>query len=287
MKKKQPYLFSKAELEAMKVPTPAMVEWERQRQQRIVDLQERIRTEGPKMQGEGYIYKGIEQVTAKQSKVMVHCPNPDHEWHPMRVDLILQGCKCRECAGRHQSLEQRRDKFRQRFLKRTDHDRFRVAFDEYVNNDTPIRVHCIEHNYDYKTTPDNLLRKTGGCPFCTASGGEAAILSWLNSHHISHMWHYQLPNDDRSLPLLYIEADFFLPNYHGHDIIIEYHGEQHYIDVQHFYKGKKLRNFALQQHRDRYLINYCRDHQIWLIEIPYWDLDRIADILSENLLKKE
>lgn len=281
MKQQKPNLFSKAELDAMKVPTPAMVERERQRQQRIADLQERVRREAPLKQGDGYVYQGIEQVTTKRSIVMVHCPNPDHEWHPMRVDLILQGCKCRECAGRHQSLEQRREKFRQRFLKRIDHDRFIVAFDEYVNNDTPISVRCIEHNYDYKTTPDNLLRKTGGCPYCTASGGEATVLSWLNSHHVNHVWHYPLPNTDSSLPLLYIEADFFLPD---RNIIIEYHGEQHYMNVPHFYKGKKLRNFNMQQHRDRYLRRYCHDNGIRLIEIPYWNFKRIDEILTEELL---
>jgi len=237
-----------------------------------------------KAQGEDYQYRDVEKATTMQSRVWVHCPNPDHQWHRMRVDLCLQGCKCRECADRHQSLEQRRDRFRHRFFKKYGQHRFVVSFDEYVNNDTPISVHCIEHHYDYQTTPDNLLRKTGGCPYCTASEGEAVIKGWLDNHDIPHEWHAQIPNEDPTLPLQYVEPDFWLPNL---NLYIEYHGQQHYEEVDHFYKGKRLRNFAVQQQRDRYFRDYCQRHGHRLLEIPYWDFGRIADILSEILSKTE
>lgn len=48
-----------------------------------------------------------------------------------------------------------------------------------------------------------------------------------------------------------------------------------------------LRNFTVQQHRDRYLRKYSKDNDIRLIEIPYWDLDRIDEILTKELLSKE
>lgn len=254
---------------------------EKQERQRILDLQDRFRKEAPLKQGEGYIYKGIEQITSVKSKVMVHCPNPDHEWHPMLVDLCLQGCKCRECAVRHQPVEQRREKFRRQVIKKHGTKRFRVAFDEYVNNDTPISVHCMEHHYDYKTSPDNLLRGAGGCPYCSASEGEAVIKGWLDNHDIPHEWHAQIPNEDPTLPLQYVEADFWIAHL---NLYIEYHGQQHYEDVGYFYKGKKIRNFAVQQHRDRYLRNYCQHHGHNLLEIPYWDFHRIDEILKAELL---
>ena len=234
-----------------------------------------------KAQGADYSYRGVNKIESRTSTVMVHCGNPEHKWHRMRVDLILQGCKCRECAGRHQPLEQRREHFRQRVTKKHGTKRFIIAFDEYVNNDTPISVHCNEHNYDYKTTPDNLLRKTGGCPLCTASEGEAVIKGWLDNHDILHTWHAQIPNEDPTLPLQYVEPDFWLPDY---NLYIEYHGAQHYENIDYFFKGKRIRSFAVQQHRDRYLREYCQRHGHNLLEIPYWDFHRIDEILTDELL---
>jgi len=261
---------------------------EQQEQQRISDLQARFRREAPLAQGEGYIYKGVEQITGTTSLVEVHCPNHDHEWHPMRVDLILQGCKCRECAGRHQTVEQRRDKFLKDFHRKHGYNHYKVKADRYVNNDTPIPVHCLVHHYDYETSPDNLLRGAGGCPFCSSSEGEAVILGWLDRHHVAHQWHYQIPNLDFTLPLQYIEADFLvMVNDSRQSIVIEYHGEQHYEDIDHFYRGKSVRTFAVQQHRDRYLRQYCADHHLRLLEIPYWEFDHIDAILTSVLLNHE
>ena len=232
-------------------------------------------------QGADYQYRDPDKVKTTTDSVWVHCGNPDHQWHKMRVSLVLQGCKCRECAERHQPLEQRRENFRQRFFQKFGDNRFIVSFDEYVNNDTPISIHCIEHNYDYKTAPDNLLRKSGGCPFCTASEGEAVIKGWLDNHGIPHEWHAKIPNEDPTLPLQYVEPDFWLEHM---NLYIEYHGQQHYEDVKYFYKGKKIRSFAVQQHRDRYLRDYCQRHGHGLLEIPYWDFKRIDEILTDELL---
>ena len=258
---------------------------EQQEQQRISDLQARFHREAPLAQGEDYIYKGVVNIKTVSDRVMVHCGNPDHEWHPMRVDLILQGCKCRECAGRHQTVEQRRSKFLKDFHRKHGYNHYKVKADRYVNNDTPIPVHCLVHHYDYETSPDNLLRGGGGCPFCTASEGEAVILGWLDRHHIAHQWHYQIPNLDSTLPLQYIEADFLVtPSDSQQSIVIEYHGEQHYEDVPHFYHRKSVRTFAVQQHRDRYLRQYCADHHLRLLEIPYWEFDHIDSILTSVLI---
>jgi hypothetical protein len=185
-------------------------------------------------------------------------------------------------------VEQRRDKFLKDFHRKHGYNHYKVKADRYVNNDTPIPVHCLVHHYDYETSPDNLLRGAGGCPFCSSSEGEAVILGWLDRHHVAHQWHYQLPNLDFTLPLQYIEADFLVTvNDSRQSIVIEYHGEQHYEDIDHFYRGKSVRTFAVQQHRDRYLRQYCADHHLRLLEIPYWEFDHIDSILTSVLLNHE
>ena len=230
-----------------------------------------------KAQGQEYTYRGVDKITSASSRVMVHCGNPDHKWHRMLVSLVLQGCKCRECAGRHQSLEERKANLLERVKEKFGDGHFQIAIDEYTTTHNPITVTCLDHNYNYKIAPDILLNGAGGCPFCSASEGEAVIKGWLDNHGIPHTWHAQIPNEDPTLPLQYVEPDFWLEHL---NLYIEYHGEQHYENIGHFYDGKRIRNFAVQQHRDRYLRDYCQRHGHRLLEIPYWDFKRIDEILS-------
>jgi hypothetical protein len=78
--------------------------------------------------------------------------------------------------------------------------------------------------------------------------------------------------------LLYITVDIYL-EWHGEQIIIETNGQQHYKEVNHF--KRKNRNLIIQQHRDRYLRQYCKDEGITLLEIPFTEYDRIPSVLHE------
>lgn len=234
----------------------------------------------PKAQGEGYIYKGVENITCNQSRVMVHCPNPDHEWHPMRVDLILQGCKCRECAGRHQPLEQRCANFIAKSQKKYGTSLFDYSrvHSQYVNNDTPVEICCLQHNYWFPVTPDTHLRKYGGCPICNYSKGETEIFLWLNAHGIKFEHNsFRMEHSNSKCKSLYLVPDFYLPD---RRIIIEYNGEQHYEDVPHFRRYKDW-SLEAQQERDRTLRDVCRQRGIRLIEISYDDYENITKILDE------
>ena len=262
---------------------------EQQERQRIQDLQDRVRREGPLMQGDGYIYKGIEQVTSKRSTIMVHCPNPDHEWHLMRVDLILQGCKCRECAGRHQSVKQRCQEWIAKCIEKYGEGRYDYnrAHEDYVNNDSLVWIRCCIHDHWFQTTPDNNLRTVNGsCPICSAefteTQGEAEIRRWLLKHDIINFQQDEITiqHDNPRCRRQYLRPDFWLPDY---NLFIEYNGEQHYEDVDYFFDDDFT--FEDQQIRDQTLRDYCRKNNIQLLEIPYTEFDNISEILAKTLLR--
>lgn len=72
-------------------------------------------------------------------------------------------------------------------------------------------------------------------------------------------------------------VDFYLPS---NNIIIEYNGIQHYKQKEYFGGDNALEK---QQERDMALRQYCKEHGIKLIEIPYWDYDNIETILNKEL----
>ena len=254
---------------------------EEKERQRIADLQERFLREAPLKQGEGYQYRDVDKIVNSDSHVLVHCPNPDHEWHPMLVRLILQGCKCRECAGRHVPREKRADDFLKRAYKKYGTELFDLSrvHVQYINNDTYVEVRCLKHNLWYLVTPDTFIRKAGGCPICNTSKGEMEIILWLREHDVRYEKEPIWTHNNMFCKRNYLKPDFWLPD---HNLIIEYNGEQHYENVGLFRRDK---NWTLedQQERDMTIRDLCREKNIRLLEIPYTEFDHIKDILAKNV----
>ncbi|BAE47738.1 hypothetical protein G8S49_06570 [Clostridium botulinum C] len=59
--------------------------------------------------------------------------------------------------------------------------------------------------------------------------------------------------------------------------LIEYDGEFHYK------KYYVEQNFEIQQIHDQRKDNYCKEHNIKLIRIPYWEQENLLHILKEKL----
>jgi hypothetical protein len=56
-------------------------------------------------------------------------------------------------------------------------------------------------------------------------------------------------------------------------LLIEYNGEQHYNSIEKWGGKDKL---IVQQERDARKKQYCEEHNIPLLIIPYWEYDKIT-----------
>ena len=82
--------------------------------------------------------------------------------------------------------------------------------------------------------------------------------------------------------------DFYLPNAHGGDCIIEFNGEQHYEFIGKFYKDQV--EWKKAQGRDMRKISYCLAHKIKLYIVPYWEIEQIKsvnDLFQDKYLAKD
>lgn len=76
--------------------------------------------------------------------------------------------------------------------------------------------------------------------------------------------------------------DFIIMKENNIIALIEYDGEQHYRPVEYFGGENK---FKIQQIRDERKDIYCKENNILLIRIPYYDYDKINDEYILNKLK--
>ena len=142
-----------------------------------------------------------------------------------------------------------------------------------------IEVICPKHGIFYVTPHNHLV--DCGCPECSMSAGEIIISQYLKEHNISYIPQYQIKISKDINSSGIAKVDFYLPE---HNTFIEYNGIQHYIPIKHF--GGEIK-FKQQLLRDEYIRQYCNEHLINLLEIPYnLDTQQIYNNLN-NLVKND
>ena len=72
--------------------------------------------------------------------------------------------------------------------------------------------------------------------------------------------------------------DFYIPKY---NILLEYQGEYHDNTA----RNQTKQQFKIQQEHDRRKKEYAIKHNINLLEIWYYDFDKIEEILTKELNK--
>lgn len=103
---------------------------------------------------------------------------------------------------------------------------------------------------------------------CLVSKGENKIKELLISMGIEYLSQYSFDDLKDISPLRF---DFYLPKF---NILIEYQGEQHYKSIE---KWGGEEAFKDRIRKDNMKRNYCNEKHIKLIEIPYWDYDKLCE----------
>lgn len=132
--------------------------------------------------------------------------------------------------------------------------------------------------HEWKSIINNRI-KGSGCPHCKQSKGEVLISSILLNKNINNTPQYRFINCKYKNTLPF---DFYLPKY---NMCIEYQGLQHYEPVD--FAGKGIiwaeKQFILNKKKDTIKQKYCKDNNIKLLEISYWDCENIEEILIKKL----
>ena len=205
-------------------------------------------------------YKG------SKTKIKCKCKIDGYEWEAT-PNSLLNGTGCPKCGG---NIKKTTEEFKQE-IKEINNDI--EVFGEYINNRTKIKCRCKIDGYEWEAIPDSLLRGQG-CPKCSESKGEKRVAKFLDNRNIDYERQYKFNNckSKKELPF-----DFYIPSL---NVAIEYDGRQHYEIVEYF---GGLDDFIGIKIRDIIKTIYCKENNIKLIRIAYWDFDNIEKILEKEL----
>lgn len=202
---------------------------------------------------------------------------PSHGKHRMNINNFLSGKRCPDCANEKLSEKYRKtpEQVEEEVLELGGHI---YNPSDYVNQyEKNLSISCPECGQTFKTSLI-LFTQHGGqcCPECSKneSNGARRVRKYLEANGIEYdpeHW-FRDCRDIKPLPF-----DFYLI---GRNTIIEYDGAQHFKDSA---DPKFQESFEKTRAHDKIKNKYCKDNNIKLIRIPYWDFNRIEEILEEEI----
>lgn len=182
----------------------------------------------------------------------------------------LRGHGCPDCAtnGNKLTLEE--------FVRRSKivhGDRYDYSSVEYINGYTKVKIGCSKHGV-FEQIPYSHMN-TSGCPHCQTSKGEERIASILRKNTINFVREYKIPNSEYKL-----RYDFYISE---HNVIIEFHGIQHYEPVKYFGGEETLSKVKFRDMIKRELAQLSGYRYL---EIHYTYLDELSEEEFEQRLLK-
>jgi DNA-directed RNA polymerase subunit RPC12/RpoP len=212
------------------------------------------------------------------------CNKCNETWND-QWDVIQSGCACPYCAGKRISFSNSLAKARPDLVLEWNYERNGNLIPESVapHSKKIVWWKCLKCEYEWKTNINNrnalTEEKSTNCPRCKQSLGEKRIEEWLINKNIKYNAEYIIYECRYKRPLPF---DFYLENL---NCCIEYQGEQHYKPKDFNSQGKIIaeQNFIEQKIKDEIKVNFCKNNNILLIVIPYWNYKNIEVILSQIL----
>ena len=208
-----------------------------------------------------------------KTKIKCRCRVDKYEWETIPSILLNHKCGCPKCSG---NIQKSHEEFIKDFIKKNISANEIEVLEKYKNSHTKIKCKCRLDGYEWEVTPSSLLNGTG-CPKCNESKGEKRIGKYLKENNIKFKPQKKF-NDLLGVGSKQLSYDFYLPKY---NLLIEFQGEQHERCMDIFHATEN--DFKKQQEHDKRKREYAEEHNIELLEIWYWDYDKIENILSQEL----
>ena len=203
-----------------------------------------------------------------KSKIIIICP--EHGEFLQLPKSHLKGSGCLKCKHENQILTTENFINRCKFIHNNYYNYDKTV---YINSYIKVTIICPIHG-DFKQNTVNHLRGQR-CPKCIYSKNEEFIESYLKKNNIKFKAQARFDNCKYKKKLPF---DFYLPDY---NLLIEYHGEQHFIDASKYWTTCKL---EYRQKLDKIKKDFALNNNFNYLEITYKDNieEQLNKILKRN-----
>jgi len=223
------------------------------------------------------IVEGI-YINSKRRNIILKCLFCKENWSESWENILIgQGCPF--CAGKRISKYNNLAYLRPDLAEEWNYEKNTIIPDDVTVSSAKKVWWLCPKGHEYFTQVCSRTVSNVNCPKCKESKGENRIEHFLSMHNIYYIKQYKFDDcrDTRTL-----KFNFAVFNNNSLCCVIEYDGEFHYRPFRKLKDSTK--KFKEGQKRDKIKTKYCKDNNISLLRIPYWDFDNIEQILAETLL---
>lgn len=198
---------------------------------------------------------------------------PIHGRQTMMLDNLIRGHKCKDCSYEYRGENMRYDiEYVNKYINSINGNKLLNPEDYkgiYTRN---LNIQCFCGNV-YTTSFGNYKHANVTTCFscsCKESTGEERIRKFLELNGIDFVQEKRFDDcrDVKPLPF-----DFYVPK---NNLIIEFDGAQHFKETYHM-------DYETTKRHDDIKNQYCKDNNINLLRIPYWEGNNIESIIATKL----
>ena len=214
--------------------------------------------------------------TGAFSKICCKCSEHDEVFYSSPTHLLMGKVGCSKCRSGKISNALLKD--RELFVKQLKQINPTITIvGEYTGAANRIAVKCNKCNNEWNPVASSILSGFG-CPRCSSSKGEKAIYEFLKENGLDFITQAKFSDlrgtgYKKQLPLSY---DFYIQSL---NLLIEYQGQFH----DHTATIQTESGYKTQKAHDEMKRKYADEHGINLLEIWYYDFDKIEEILTEYI----
>jgi hypothetical protein len=214
------------------------------------------------------------------TRINLKCDSCEKSWN-VSLSNIIAGQGCPYCANKRSSEENNLLVKFPEICFDWDFDKNEISpFELLPSSNKKVWWKCHVCKNEWFTTINSRTGKTKtGCPKCASSKGEKILKDYLDYNNIEYMTQYKFKDCKNIRPLPF---DFSIFYNNKLVMVIEYDGELHYRP---YHKMKNsYEKLIYRQNNDAIKTKYCEDNNIKLLRIPYWDKNKISEILDREFL---
>ena len=221
----------------------------------------------------GYkLIKEVKQVSKGTRRFLIECPC-GHQYEVNFIKFKNNNRRCPICQDQTFTYD---------YVKEyIESQGYELLEEEYINTGTEMKLkHKKCGSILYTTFHSFKNGKDGGkrCLRCKEKiyKGEEKVKQYLDNMNIDYIPQKRF-NDCRDIQPL--PFDIYIPSL---NLAIEYDGEQHF-DPKHSFNGEI--GFGETVLHDAMKNAYCKDNNINLLRIPYWEFNNIENIICQEIEK--
>jgi hypothetical protein len=207
------------------------------------------------------------------------CQNCKTEWNSVWLS-VFYGHLCGHCSKMGGKIKGGEDTFafmHPELLKEWDYNK-NILEPEFYSKSSAQKVWWICSSCEHKWKAEIRSRSNGhGCPACSSPKGEKRVKKFFENNEIEFCPQYMFSD---CINLRELRFDFAIFDNGKLSFLCEVQGRQHYEIVK-FFDGEE--GFRKRQINDSIKEQYCLSHNIPLLKIPYWDFNKIPEILISYL----